>query len=92
MDKIEKTCRVRVSNKLFEDSRINEELIFRELATKLVKVMSFEELRGLFKFNVINPNSMISKEFVKWNNKEVEIEEMEKLSREGSILFSVKLK
>jgi hypothetical protein len=92
MDKIEKTCQVRVRNELFEDSRINEELIFKELAIKLVKEMSFEELKGLFKFNVINPNSMISKAFVKWNNKEVDIEEMEKLSREGLILFSVKLK
>lgn len=48
---------VKVNKKVFEQTHLTEEQIMRDLATKMVREMPFEELKKLLKFEKLDPHS-----------------------------------
>ena len=55
------TIEVKVNPEMFEHTSMTEEMLFRELARKMVTEMPIDDLKKLIKFEVIDPFSNESK-------------------------------
>ena len=79
---------VKVSSEFLNQSNITEEVIFRDLAKKILSDMPYEDLQKLFKFTKIDPTSY------KLNNLErfdLDIDEFNYLKNNRLIFFSAEV-
>ena len=79
---------VKVSSEFLNQSNITEEVIFRDLAKKILSDMPYEDLQKLFKFTKIDPTSY------KLNNLErfdLDINEFYYLENNRLIFFSAEV-
>lgn len=79
---------VKVSSEFLNQSNITEEVIFRDLAKKILSDIPYEDLQKLFKFTKIDPTSY------KLNNLErfdLDIDEFNYLENNRLIFFSAEV-
>ena len=79
---------VKVSSEFLNQSNITEEVIFRDLAKKILSDMPYEDLQKLFKFTKIDPTSY------KLNNLkrfDLDIDEFNYLKNNRLIFFSAEV-
>lgn len=50
-------CEMEVNSEVFTKSNLTDEIIFRDLAKKMVSGMPYDELCKLIKFSKLDPNS-----------------------------------
>ena len=80
--------KVKVSSEFLNQSNITEEVIFRDLAKKILSDIPYEDLQKLFKFTKIDPISY------KLNNLErfdLDIDEFNYLKNNRLIFFSAEV-
>ena len=78
----------KITSELFENSQINDESIFRNLATRMVTELPIDELHKLIKFTKTDPNSEHSKR-VRWdlNYPSWQRKQVHQLKNEDVILY-----
>ena len=82
------TAQIKVSPDLLNNSQINDEYLFRDLARKMVSEMPLDELHKLINFKKIDPNSEDSQKTLTSSMNRFKIEQILHLRYEGVILYS----
>lgn len=75
-----------VSQRMLEDTDINDEYLFRELARKMVSEIPIKELHKLIKLTKTDPRSKESKE-VFYGFNELEKDKIVNLDQRGTVLY-----
>ncbi len=84
-------CEVKVTPELLENTIVNDEYLFRDLARKIVSEMPLELLRDLIKIDKIDPYSEESENVLRYSSNRHEIERILKLRDERVILYSAEV-
>jgi len=82
---------VKVTPELLNNTKVNDEYLFRELARKMVSDIPLEELHKLINLNKIDPNSDESEKVLSESIDRFEIEQIHQLRNDRVILYSAKV-
>jgi hypothetical protein len=84
-------CEVKVTPELLNNTQVNDEYLFRDLARKMVSEIPLEELHKLIKLTKIDPNSDESEKVLRENMDRFKIEQIHQLKSQGFILYCAKV-
>lgn len=84
-------CEVKVTPELLNNTQVNDEYLFRDLARKMVSEMPLEELHKLINLTKIDPNSAESEKVLRESMDRFKIEQILQLRNEKVILYSAKV-
>ena len=84
-------CEVIVKPELLNNTQVNDECLFRDLARKLVSEMPLDELHKLINLTKIDPNSDESKKVLRNSMDRFKIGQIHQLRNEGVILYCAKV-
>jgi hypothetical protein len=84
-------CEVKVNPKSLNNTIINDEFLFRDLACKMVSEMPLQELHKLIKLTKIDPYSFESNEVLLHSNDTFKAEQIQQLRSERVVLYSAKV-
>lgn len=84
-------CEVKVTPELLNNTQVNDEYLFRDLARKMVSEMPLEELYKFIIFTKIDPNSNESEKVLRKSTDRFEIEQIHQLRSERVILYCAKV-
>lgn len=84
-------CEVKVTPELLNNTQVNDEYLFRDLARKMVSEMPLEELHKLINLTKIDPNSDESEKVLRESMDRFKIEQIHQLRSERVILYSAKV-
>ena len=88
---MENRSEIKVTREMFNNTEINDEYLFRELAIKIVDEIPLDELHKLFKLTKIDPHSDESQKVLRDSRDIFEIEQIMELRRQHVILYQAKL-
>lgn len=91
MKKMKNICEVKVTPELLNNTKVNDEYLFRNLARKMVSEMPLEELHKLIDLAKIDPNSDESEKVLRESMDRFKIEQIHQLRSERVILYSAKV-
>lgn len=84
-------CEVKVTPELFNNTKIDDEYLFRELARKMVSEMPLNELHKLINFTKIDANSDESEKVLLNSMDMSKVEQIYQLRNERVILYCAKI-
>ena len=85
------TCEIKVTPELLNNTQVNDEYLFRDLARKMVSEMPLEELNKLIHLTKIDPNSEESKKVLRQSMDRFKIDEIHQLRSQVVILYRAKV-
>jgi hypothetical protein len=84
-------CEVKVTPELLNNTKVNDEYLFRDLARKMVSEMPLDELHKLISLTKIDPNSDESEKVLRNSMDWFKIEQIHQLRNERVILYCAKV-
>lgn len=84
-------CEVKVTPELLENTKVNDEYLFRDLARKIVSEMPLELLKDLIQLDKIDPNSEKSQKVLRDGIHRHKIERILQLRDERVILYTAEV-
>jgi len=84
-------CEVKVTPELLNNTQVNDEYLFRDLARKMVSEIPLDELHKLISLAKIDPNSDESEKVLRESMDRFKIEQIHQLRNERVILYSAKV-
>ena len=84
-------CEVKVTPELLNNTQVNDEYLFRDLARKMVSEMPLKELHKLINLTKIDPNSEDSEKVLRESMDRFKIEQIHQLRSERVILYCAKV-
>lgn len=84
-------CEVKVKPELLNNTKVNDEYLFRDLARKMVSEMPLDELHKLINLTKIDPNSDESEKVLRKSMDRFNIEQIHRLRSERVILYCAKV-
>ena len=84
-------CEVKVIPELLNNTKVNDEYIFRNLARKMVSEIPLDELHKLINLTKIDPNSVEIEKVLRNSMDRLKIEQILQLRNEGVILYCAKV-
>jgi hypothetical protein len=82
---------IKVTPEFANNTKTNDEYLFRDLARKMVSEMPLEELHKLVNLTKIDPNSSESEKVLRESMDRFKVEQILKLRDEKIILYSAKV-
>ena len=78
---------IKVTPELLNSTKVNDEYLFRDLASRMVSGMPLEELHKLINFTKIDPNSEESLNVLRNSTDRLKIDQIRQLRHERVILY-----
>ena len=82
---------VKVAPELLNNTQVNDEYLFRDLARRMVSEIPLDELHKLISLAKIDPNSDESEKVLRESMDRFKIEQIHQLRNERVILYSAKI-
>ena len=84
-------CELKATPEFLNNTKVNDEYLFRDLARKMVSEMPLEELHKLINLTKIDPNSDQSEKVLRESMDRFKIEQIHQLRSERVIFYSAKV-